>query len=57
MKSNLRQSLTLRVEDRLKVFENKMLRKIMESRKKDVTGGWIKGRSYEFNDVNSLPIG
>jgi hypothetical protein len=33
-------SLTLRDERRLKVFENRVLRKIVGSKRDEVTGGW-----------------
>jgi hypothetical protein len=32
--------LTLRDEDRLKVFENRVLRKIFGPKRDEVTGGW-----------------
>ena len=35
-------SLTLRKEHRLRVFENRVLRRIFGSRKNEVTGGWRK---------------
>jgi hypothetical protein len=35
-------SLTLREEHRLKVFENKVLRRIFGPKRDEVTGGWRK---------------
>jgi hypothetical protein len=35
-------SLTLREEDRLRVFENRVLRRIFEPKRDEVTGGWRK---------------
>jgi hypothetical protein len=34
--------LTLREEHRVKVFENRMLRKIFRQKRDEVTGGWEK---------------
>jgi hypothetical protein len=41
-------SLTLRKKHRLRVFENKILRRIFESKLEEVTGGWIKFDNEEF---------
>jgi hypothetical protein len=35
-------SLTLREEHRLRVFENRVLRRIFGTKRDEVTGGWIK---------------
>jgi hypothetical protein len=35
-------SLALRVEHKLRVFENRVLRRIFGSMRNDVTGGWRK---------------
>jgi hypothetical protein len=35
-------SLSLREEHRLRVFENRVLRRIFGPRRDEVTGGWIK---------------
>jgi hypothetical protein len=35
-------SLTLREEHRLRVFENRVLRRIFGPKRDEVTGGWIK---------------
>jgi hypothetical protein len=37
--------LTLREEHRLRVFENRVLRRIFGSKRDDMTGGWRKLRS------------
>jgi hypothetical protein len=47
--------LTLREENRLRVFENKMLRRIFGPKRDEVTGGWKKLHNEEFRDVYSLP--
>jgi hypothetical protein len=41
-------SLTLREEHRLRVFENKILRRIFETMREEVTGGWIKFDNVEL---------
>jgi hypothetical protein len=41
-------SLTLREEHRLRVFENKVLRKIFGPKKHEVTGGWRKLHNESF---------
>ena len=43
--------LTLREEHRLRVFENRVLRKIFGPKRDEVTAEWSK-----LNDMNSLPI-
>jgi hypothetical protein len=48
-------SLTLREEHRLKVFENKVLRKIFETKSDEVTGGWRKLHNEELRDLYSSP--
>jgi hypothetical protein len=48
-------SLTLREERRLRVFENRVLRRIFGPRKDDVTGEWRKLHNEELNDLYSLP--
>jgi hypothetical protein len=40
-------SLTLREERRLKVFENRLLRRIFRSKTDEVTGKWIKLHNEE----------
>jgi hypothetical protein len=43
-------SLTLREEHRLRVFENKVLRRIFGPKRYEVTGGWRKVHNEEFCD-------
>jgi len=44
-------SLTLREERTLRVFENKMLRRIFGPKRNDVTGDWVKLYNEEINDL------
>ena len=44
-------SLTLREECRLRVFENRVLRKIFEARRDEVTGEWRKLQNEELNGL------
>ena len=48
-------SLTLREERRLRVLENKALRRIFGPRRDQVTGEWRKLHIEELNDLYSLP--
>jgi dolichol kinase len=48
-------SLTLRAEQRLRVFENRVLRRIIGPRRSEVTGGWTKMHNKELDDLYSLP--
>jgi hypothetical protein len=48
-------SLTLREEHRLRVFENKVLRRIFGSKMDEETGGWRKLHSEELHNLYSLP--
>ena len=41
--------LTMREERRLRVFENRVLRKIFRPRRDEVTGEWRKLRNEELN--------
>jgi len=47
--------LTLREEHRLRVFENRALRRIFGSGKNEVTGGWRKLQNEELSDTYSSP--
>jgi hypothetical protein len=47
-------SLTLRKECRLRVFENRVLRRICEPKKDEVTGDWRRLHE-EFYDLYSSP--
>jgi len=48
-------SLTLREERRLRVFENRVLRKVFGLLRDEVTGEWRKLHNEELNDLYSLP--
>ena len=48
-------SLTLREEHRLRVFENKVLRRVFGPRRDKVTGEWRKLHNKELSDLYSLP--
>jgi len=49
-------SLTLREEHRLRVFENRVLRRIFGPRRDEVTGEWKKLHNEELNDLYFSPI-
>ena len=48
-------SLTLREERRLRVFENRVLRRVFGPKRDKVTGEWRKLYNEELNDLYSLP--
>jgi len=48
-------SLTLREEKKLRVFENKVLRRIFGPRRDEVTGDWRRMHNEELNDLYSSP--
>jgi hypothetical protein len=48
-------SLTLREENRLRVFENRVLRKIFGPKRDEVTGEWRKLHNEELRDLYSSP--
>ena len=48
-------SLTLWEERKLRVFENRMLRKIFGPRRDEVTGEWRRLHNEELNDLYSSP--
>jgi len=45
----------LREERKLRVFENKVLRRIFGPRRDEVTGKWRRLHSEELNDLYSSP--
>ena len=49
-------SLTLREEHRLRVFENKVLRKIFGAKKEEITGEWRKLQNTELHALYSPNI-
>jgi hypothetical protein len=48
-------SLTLREEQKLRVFENRVLRRIFGPKRDEATGGWRRLHNEELNDLYSPP--
>jgi hypothetical protein len=48
-------SLTLAEERNLKLFENRVMRRIFGPKKDEVTGEWRRVYKEEFNDLNCSP--
>ena len=48
-------SLTLREKRRLRVFQNRMLRRIFGPKRNKVTAEWIKLHNEELNDLYCSP--
>jgi len=48
-------SVALREEHRLRVFENRVLRKILGPKRDEVTREWSRRHNEESNDLYSLP--
>ena len=48
-------SLTLREESKLRMFENRVLRRVFGLKRDEVTGEWRKLHKEEFRDLYSLP--
>jgi hypothetical protein len=49
-------SLTLREERSLRVFENRVLRRVFGPKRDEVTGEWRKLHNEELNDLYPYPI-
>jgi hypothetical protein len=49
-------SLTSRVEHRLRVFENRVPRKILGPKKDEVMGGWSRMHNKELHDLYSPEV-
>jgi hypothetical protein len=47
--------LTVREEHRLRVFENRVLRRIFGPKRGEVAGGWTKLRNEELHGLYSSP--
>jgi hypothetical protein len=47
--------LTLREEHRLRVFENRVLKRIFGQKRDEMTGGWKKLHNEELRDLYSSP--
>ena len=45
----------MREERRLRVFENRVLRRVFGPKRDEVTGEWRKLHNEELNDLYSLP--
>jgi len=48
-------SLTMREERRLRMFENRVLRRIFGPKRDEVTGKWIQQHNEELNDLYCSP--
>jgi hypothetical protein len=48
-------SLTIRVEHTSRMFESKVLRRMFEPKREEVTGEWIKLHNEELHDLYSSP--
>jgi len=48
-------SLTLQEERKLRVFENRVLKRIFRPRRDEVTGEWRRLHNEELNDLYSSP--
>ena len=48
-------SLILREERRLRVFENRVLRRVFGPKRDEVTGEWRKLYNEELRDLDTLP--
>ena len=48
-------SMSLREERRLRVFENRVIRRVFGPKRDEVTGEWRKLHNEELSDLYSLP--
>jgi hypothetical protein len=48
-------SVTLKEGHRLRVFENRMLKRIFGSKRDEVAGGWRRLHNEEFHNLYALP--
>jgi hypothetical protein len=48
-------SLNLKVEHRMRLFENRMLRKIFRSKREEMIGGWRKLCNVELHNLHTSP--
>jgi hypothetical protein len=48
-------SVTLRQEHRLRVFENRVLRRILGAKREKVAGGWRRPHNEELHNLYALP--
>jgi hypothetical protein len=48
--------LTLREEHRLRVFENRVLRRVFGQKRDEVTGEWRKLHNEELRDLYYFPM-
>jgi hypothetical protein len=48
-------SLTLKEEHKLKVFENRVLRRIFGCKREEVAGGWRRMHNEELHNLYDLP--
>jgi hypothetical protein len=53
--TNITWSQTLREEHRLRVFENRVLRRIFGPKRDEVTEGWRKLHNKEYHNLYSFP--
>ena len=53
--NNCTEMLCVRDQTRLRVFENRVLRRIFGPKRDGVTGEWIKLHNEELNDLYSSP--
>jgi hypothetical protein len=49
-------SIILREEHRLRMFENRILRRICGPKRKEVAGGWRKLRNEELHNVSPIIV-